>query len=122
MIESSICSTITVHATPEYTTVTVTSIYTSSCPSAILEELNALSTATSTCNPDVATTHQIAINEMSSTKTTVEYATETVTMTVVLTSTLSSFSCKDTSTPLVSALPVSIADLGYVETAEGTRF
>ena len=53
MIESSICSTTTVHAVAECTTVTVLSTYTSSSPCASLEELTALATATCTGNPDV---------------------------------------------------------------------
>ena len=51
-----------------------------------------------------------------------EHFTETVTKTVVLTSTLSSFPCKDTSTLLVTALPPSVDDLGYVATTDCTRF
>ena len=124
VIESSICSVTTVHAAPEYTTVTVAyaSAYTSSCPSASLEDLTALATVTCTGNPDASTTDQIAINKTSSTKTSVEQSTKTVTKTVVLTSTPSSFSCKDISTLLVTVLPPSVDDLGYVETAECTRF
>ena len=122
MTESGVCSVTTVQAPPEYITITVASTYTSSCPSASLEESTALATATYACNPDVTTTHQIAINKTSSTKTSVEYATETVTKTVLLISTPSSFSCKDASTLLVTALPAFVADLGYVETAECTRF
>ena len=121
MFESSICSVTTIHAAPEYTTVTVASTYTSSCPSARLEELTAIATATFTGNPDDSTTDQIAINK-TCIKTSVEYSTETVTKTVVLSSTPSSFSCKDISTLLVTALPPSVDDLGYVETAECTRF
>ena len=121
MIESSTCSVTTVHAAPEYTTVTVASTYTSSCPSAHFEELAAVATVTCTCIPSVSTNDQIAIKE-TSTETTVEYSTETVTKTVVLTSTLSSFSCKDVCTLSVTALPPSVDDLGYVETAECTRF
>ena len=121
MIESSICSTTTVHAASECTTITVSSTYTSSCPCASLEELTAVATATCTSNPDVPTTDQIAVNNTSSIKTTVDRSKETVTETVVLTSTLSSFSCKDISTHLVTALPPSVDDLGYVETPECTR-
>ena len=119
MTESSICSVTTVHAAPEYTTVTVASTYTSSCPSARLEEHNTLATVTCTCFPEDSATDQISINKICI-NTSVEYSTETVTKTVMLISTISSFPRKDTCTLLVAALPPSIADFGYVETAECT--
>ena len=122
VMESSIRST--VDSVADCTTVTVVSTYTSSCASASLEELTVPPTSTCSCmgNPDVHTTNEDAVNNTSSIKKSVEHSTETVTKTVVLTSTLSSFSCKDISTLLVTALPPSVDDLGYVETAECTRF
>ena len=120
-IESSICSVTTVHAAPKYTTITVASTYTSSCPSPSLEEITALGTTTCICNPDVTTTHQISTCKASS-KPNFGCSTATVTKTVFLTSTQSSFSCEDTTTLLVTTLTASVADLGYVETREGRRF
>lgn len=118
--ETSICSATTVHAAPNYTTITVASTYTSSCPSARLDELTAPATLTCTGDPDVPTTDQIVINK-TCIKTSVEYLTETLTKTVVLTSMLPS-SLKRMSAFLVTALPTSVDDIGYVETAKYTRF
>ena len=112
----------TVHAVAECTTVTVASTYTSSCSCASLEELiTALATATCTSNSEVHTADQMAVNKTSSIKATVEHFTETVITTVTLTSLPSSFPCKNTSTLLV-ALPTSVEDIGYVETAECASF
>ena len=97
-IESSICSPTTVHAALEYTTVTVVSTYTSSCHSASLEKLTAVAALTCTGSPDVPTADQIAVNNTSSIKTTVEHSTKIVIKTLMLTS------------------------LGYVETAECASF
>ena len=115
MIESSICSTTTVHSVPECTTFTVVSTYTSSCPCASLEELTVLATATCMVNPDVPTTNPIAINHTASVKRRRNSDKETVTKTIMLTSTLLSYPCKETctriSTLLVTALPTSIEDI-----------
>ena len=117
MIDSSICSTTTVHFVAECTTVTVTSTYISSCPCTSVEETTALATVTFMANPDVPTTNQIAVNHTASFKTSVRHSTKTVTKTVMLTSTLLSYPCKETyactriSTLLVTALPTSVEDV-----------
>ena len=100
MIGSNIGFVTTVHAVGECMTVTVASAYTNSCPS--LEELIAVSTVT-------CATSSITITAV--------HSTETVTKTVVLTSTSSSFPCKSISTHFVTALPTLAEDVGYVETA-----
>ena len=121
VIESSICSATTIHATPAYTTITVASTYTSSFPCASPEELTTIATAVCTGNPDVPTTDQIAVNK-TSINARVKHSTETVTKTVVLTSTISPIPCKEAciSTLLVTALPISMEDvyIGYVEPVE----
>ena len=98
-MESNICSATTVHAVAECTTVTVASIYTNSRPCASLEELTDLATVTRTTSFII---------------TTVDHSTETVTETVVLTSTSSSFPS--------TALPTLAEGVGYVETAECGHF
>ena len=120
-IESSICSATTVHAAPVYTTVTVVSTYTSSCPSTSLEKLTAVATATCVGHPDVPTTHQNAVNKTSFIKTTVEHSANIAIKTVMLTSLLSSFLCNGITTFLVP-LPTTVDDVGYVKTAECACF
>ena len=122
VIESSICSLSTVTAGPEYTPVIVASTYTSSCPSASLEKhITALATATCTSNPDVPTTYQNSVYKTSSIKIIVDRSTNIAMKTVVLTSLPSSFLCNNITTLLV-ALPTSVEDVGYVETAECASF